>query len=169
MYYTTQPITPSSCHRTHSPHGFTLIEGIISMLLLASVGALILSCFSFSVRTQEELRTELEASRCAGEILEILRATSYDSLILVENGGIAMEPLGKFQQKLLTDIQDRLLRENLSVFLTIRPYAGRTEMKFMTITIASTGLNTTMAIEATPPGKTLVKQSTYVTKKGINP
>lgn len=155
--------------RVKTTNGFTLLEGVISMLILAGVGATLMSAFSFSVGTQKELRTQMEATRSASEILEILRATSFDALTLVENGGLQLDPLGKFQALVLADIEDRLNREGLKVYLTIREYLGREEMKYISLVIASDGVPPQTELEDTPPGKTLVKFSTFATQRGINP
>jgi hypothetical protein len=80
-----------------------------------------------------------------------------------------MDPLGRFQQMILLDIEDRLYRDGLSVYLTVRLYKGRTEAKLVTLTIVSDDVSPRVSPEQLPPGKTLVKQTTIVTKKGINP
>ncbi len=149
--------------------GFSMLETMVAMGILASVGLLVGMSFSFSILSQKEARTELEAARSAGQILEILRCTSFDALPLVEEGKLNMEPLGKFQQAVLLDIQDRLARENLDVFLTIRSFQGRTESKILHLVIATKDLSPHTSLEEVPKGNILVKQSTVVTKKGINP
>jgi prepilin-type N-terminal cleavage/methylation domain-containing protein len=149
--------------------GFSILEVMVAMGILASVGLLVGISFSFSILSQKEARAELEAGRSAGQIIEILRGTSFDALPLVEDGKLNMEPLGKFQQAILLDIQDRLYREDLDVFLTIRNHLGRTESKVLYLAIASKNLSAHTSLEAVPKGKILVKQSTIVTKKGINP
>ncbi|MCA9442630.1 MAG: hypothetical protein KC964_17640 [Candidatus Omnitrophica bacterium] len=149
--------------------GFTLVEGLVAIMLLASVGLLLTSAFSFSIASQNQGRIELEAARSAGEILEILRGTSYDSLTEVYNGNLNMDPLGKFQQLVLSDISDRLERNNLDIYLTIQPYLGRETMKILQITIASNGVSPETQLEEVPPGKILVRQTTLVTERGINP
>ena len=149
--------------------GFSMLETMVAMGILASVGLLVGMSFSFSILSQKEARTELEAARSAGQILEILRCTSFDALPLVEEGKLNMEPLGKFQQAVLLDIQDRLARENLEVFLTIRYSQGRTELKILHLVIATKDLSPHTSLEEVPKGNILVKQSTVVTKKGINP
>jgi prepilin-type N-terminal cleavage/methylation domain-containing protein len=161
----------SSClrHRTARSRGFSLIEGVIALAILGSIGGLLFSTFSFSVRSQEEARDQQEAARAAGQIIEILRGTSFDALNLVEYGGLHMDPLGRFQQMILLDIEDRLYRDGLSVYLTVRLYKGRTEAKLVTLTIVSDDVSPRVSPEQLPPGKTLVKQTTIVTKKGINP
>ncbi|MCA9445852.1 MAG: type II secretion system protein [Candidatus Omnitrophica bacterium] len=156
---------PNSC----SQGGFTLVEGLVAILLLAGVGLLITSAFSFSFASQNLARVELEAARSAGQILEILRSTSYDSLTDVENGNLNMDPLGRFQQMVLADISDRLYRNNLAVYLTIEPYQTRTETKLVELVIATIGVSPNTAPENVPPGDILVRQTTLVTKKGINP
>jgi type II secretory pathway pseudopilin PulG len=167
------PLSPSQLihpnQRRSSQRAFSLLEGLIAMGVLSSIGLLVGISFSFSLLSQHEAKAELEAARSAGQILEILRGTSYDSLIFVENGNLAMEPLGKFQQTVLADIQDRLYREDFSVYLTIRSHLGRTQSKVLYLTIASIGVDPMTKIEDTPTGKILVKQSTIVTKKGLNP
>lgn len=155
--------------RRSSQRGYSLIEGLIAILLLAAVGLLLTSAFSFSLASQDLARIELEAARSAGQIFEILRATSYTSLTEVENGSLNMDPLGKFQQLVLADITDRLYRNNLAVYLTIRPYQGRTQMKLLELTIASIGVAPSTSPQDVPPGKILVRQSTFVSQRGINP
>lgn len=152
-----------------SQRGFSMLETMVAMGILASVGLLVGMSFSFSILSQMEARSELEAARSAGQILEILRGTSFDALPLVEDGTLNMEPIGKFQQTVLLDIQDRLAREDLSVALSIRNYQGHAESKILHLVIVSEGLSPHTAIEEVPRGKILVKQSTVVTKKGINP
>ena len=80
-----------------------------------------------------------------------------------------MDPLGKFQQMILVDIQDRLYRDGLSVFLTVRPFMARAEAKHLTLTICSSDASPHISPNELPPGRILVKNSTIVTKKGINP
>ena len=155
--------------RPNRAHGFTLIEGVISLVILSTTSALLFSVFSFSFRTQTEIRTQLEACRSAGQILEIFRTTSFNSLTAVEYGNLNVDPLNQFQQKVITDLQDRLQRQNLSMYMTIRPYLGRAKMKYMSIVIASSGLDPTMPFEEVPTGKTLVKQATLVAQGGITP
>lgn len=152
-----------------SQRGFSMLEVMVAMGILASVGLLVGMSFSFSIISQKEARAELEAARSAGQILEILRCTSFDALPLVEDGSLNVEPLGKFQQMVLLDIQDRLAREDLGVYLTIRNFKGRTESKILHLVVTSEGLSAHTSLEEVPEGKILVKQSTVVTKKGINP
>ncbi len=165
------PIAPSRKGIREYPaqRGFSMLETMVAMGILASVGLLVGMSFSFSILSQKEARAQLEAARSAGQIIEILRGSSFDSLVLVEDGKLNMEPLGRFQQAILIDIQDRLAREDLDVFLTIRNHMGRTESKILYLTIASEGLSAHTSLESVPKGKIMVKQSTVVTKKGINP
>lgn len=160
---------PAEVRGRSKQRGYSLIEGLIAILLLAAVGLLLTSAFSFSLASQDLARIELEAARSAGQIFEILRGTSYTSLTEVENGSLNMDPLGKFQQLVLADITDRLYRNNLAVYLTIRPYQGRTQMKLLELTIASLGVAPSTAPKDVPPGKILVRQSTFVSQRGINP
>ena len=153
----------------NSQKGFSLVEGMMAIGILASVGLLLGMSFSFSLISQKEARAELEAARSGGQILEILRSISFDALPLVEDGNLNMEPLGKFQQEVLLDIQDRLAREDLSVYLTIRNYQTHAEAKILHLVIASETLSPHTAIEDVPKGMILVKHSTVATKKGINP
>jgi type II secretory pathway pseudopilin PulG len=149
--------------------GFALLEAVVAMGIFAAVGLLLGISFSFSLLSQKEGKKELEAARSAGQILEILRSTSFDALNLIEDGGLTMDPLGKFQKLVLDDIQDRLSREQLAAYLTIRAYSGWAEAKQLHVTVASTGLSPHTAPNSVPPGQVLVKQSTIVTKRGINP
>jgi type II secretory pathway pseudopilin PulG len=149
--------------------GFSLVEGLIAISLLAGLGLLLTSTFSFSLASQRIARLQMEASRSAGEILEILRSTSFDALDPVEDGSLEMDPLGQFQQLVLKDIQDRLDRSDLNVFLTIRQYQGRDEIRFMQVTVASAGISPHLTLQTAPPGSILVKQATLVTQRGINP
>ena len=149
--------------------GFSLLEGMVSIFLLGSLGSLLFSAFSFSFASKQEARLEMEAARNAGQIIEVLRATSFDAIDLVEDGTLALDPLGKFQALILSDISDRLHRDGLSVYLTVRKHENRDNMKHLTLTIASNGVSPHISKEALPPGKILVKQSTYITRKGINP
>ncbi len=160
---------PSSAETRSHEKGFTLIEGLIAIMILASVGILLTSAFSFSLASQDIARLELEAARSAGQVLEILRGTSYDSLTEVYNGDLNMDPLGQFQQMILADISDRLERNNLNIFLTVQPYQGRDEMKLLQLTIASDDVSPDTTQEEVPPGKVLVRQTTLVTERGINP
>jgi type II secretory pathway pseudopilin PulG len=149
--------------------GFSLVEALVSLGLFAAASLLITSALSFSMVSIRESRKEMEAARSAGQVLEILRSTGFDSLNLVEDGGLSIEPLSKFQQSILRDVEDRLSDEDLSVYLTIREYLGRSECKQVFITVASTGLKPSTNPLEVPPGKILVTKTTLVTKKGINP
>jgi type II secretory pathway pseudopilin PulG len=149
--------------------GFTLVEGLVAISLLGSLGLLLMGTFSFSVATQQEARTEIEAARSSAQMIEILRASSFDALDLVEDGTLGMDPLGKFQQIVLEDIEDRLRRDGLNVFLNVEPYLGRDDAKLLTLTIVSEGVSPRITQDQLPPGKILVRHTTIVTRKGINP
>lgn len=149
--------------------GHTLVEAMVSVTLLASAAVLVGGAFSFGLNSQQLARNAMEASRLGGQILETLRATSYDSLSYVENGGLAMEPLSKFHQLLLQDIQDRMDRDGLSVYLTIRPAVGVDEAKYLSLTIVSNGVAPETAPDRVPGDKLKITMATLVTRKGINP
>jgi type II secretory pathway pseudopilin PulG len=154
---------------TRRDAGFTLVEGLVAISLIGSLGLLLLGTFSFSIASQEIARAELEAARSSAEVLEILRATSFDALDIVEDGGFGIDPLGKFQQMVIEDIEDRLERDGLTLYLTIEPYEGRDEAKLITLTIVSTGISPRTTMVELPPGKIMVKHTTIVTKRGLNP
>lgn len=149
--------------------GFTLIEGLIALSLLGSLGLLLVGTFSFSMTTQAIARTETEAARSSAQIIEILRASSFDSLTLVEDGSLAVDPLAKFHQTVLLDIEDRLERDGLNVFLTVELYNALDDAKLLTLTICSEDVSPHVTLEELPPGKILVRHTTIVTRKGINP
>lgn len=149
--------------------GHTLVEVMVSVGLLAAAATLIGSTVSFSLSSQREARTELKCSRTAGQIMEILRATSYDSLPDVEDGTLSMAPLSTFHQAILYDLQDSLRREGMSVFVTIRPFQGRVESKYLALTVVSADLSPHVAPFDVPKGKSLIRYSTIVTRKGLNP
>ncbi|MCG3198276.1 MAG: hypothetical protein GHCLOJNM_02771 [bacterium] len=156
--------------RVNGPNrGFSLLEAVVAMGLIAGVGLLVGMAFSFSLLSEREARAEMEAARSAGQILEILRGTSYDSLDLVEDGSLTVNPLGRFQQLILSDLEDRLSEEGLSVYLTVRNHQARSEAKQVFITIVSSDTDPHISLKELPPGKVLVKQSTIMTRKGINP
>lgn len=155
--------------KTTAPAGSSLLETMIAVSLLAMVGVLVGSTCAYSLGSQKTARRQLEAARIAAQIMETLRSTSYDSLSLVENGGLAMEPLGKFHQAVLLDLEDRLIRDGLTASLTIRPVAGQAQTKYLCLTIHSKEIQPNISPEQVPNGKVLIKLPTYVTQRGLNP
>lgn len=164
------PSQTTTATRNAGPdRGFSLLEAVVAMGLIAGVGLLVGMAFSFSLLSEREARAEMEAARSAGQILEILRGTSFDSLDLVEDGSLTVNPLGRFQQLILSDLQDRLAEEGLAVYLTVRNHQARSEAKQVFITIVSSDTDPHVSLDELPPGRILVKQSTIMTRKGINP
>jgi prepilin-type N-terminal cleavage/methylation domain-containing protein len=159
--------------------GFTLVEVMVSMGVLAAIITMLSAVLSYSVQAQRESRRQLTAARIGDQIIECLRSVPVANLTPVEfadisqvAGGATGNPVvNKIQGSILTDLQDQLSNIGLSAYATIRKWHGYDQARAVTITITEQGrlAYSHKRVEAAAPGEMLLKFSTVFTQGGISP
>lgn len=153
--------------RIDCSRGFTLIEALVSLFLLGVVGVLIGVAYTFSVKSQQDSSLQLKAARSAGQILEVLRTASFESIEPIESGWPSFSDFSPREKRILTDIQDSLLDNGLTLYLTIRKHEDREDTKYLAVNVLSSGISS--GVSAVAQGEISVRMATLVTRRGLNP
>lgn len=154
--------------RRNTPRfGLTLIEALVSIGLLGTVAALIGSTFAYSLGSQSEARKAVVAARCAGQLIELLRARGYGQLELMELRTLDQSPLAKLDNEAAASIRERLWQNQLELYCTVRPYLKRDQSRQVWVTVVSQGLSPKPVPARLPAGQIAIHMATIISDKGI--
>lgn len=83
--------------------GFTLVEVLVSMALMAMVFTAAFGTYFLGMRMVEDAREELRASQIIQSELEAMRTLTWDDLEEMGNGWSTFSPQGNFVQQFAND------------------------------------------------------------------